>query len=135
MYASDATANGLLPLLLLGGVRCRRVYVQWAYPTSLLIFSLVILFSVEKGALTSPAIALELSISFHFSGFAFPFFNSIVVCHCCQLDHSTNPLSNFLFLKTLTIEILISTITIVKFFILKNLSSLLNFFNIIVYIF
>lgn len=113
MYTPDATANGLLPLLLLGGVRCRRVYVQWAYPTSLLI-SLVILFSVAKGALTSPAIALELSISFNFSGFAFPVFNSVGVCHCCQLDHSTNFLSNFLFLKTLTIEILISTITIVK---------------------
>lgn len=114
VYTLDAAAVGILRLLLLGGEPYRHTYVQLVYPTSLLIFSRVILFSIEKGALASPAIAIELSLSSSsFSSLSFPLLNSTGVCHCCQLDHSINPLSNFLFLKTLTIEILISTITIV----------------------
>lgn len=103
VHTLDAAVIGSVCLLPLGGVPYRHIYFQLVYPTSLLILSLVILFNSEKGALASPAIAIELSISsFNFSSFSFPLFNSMGVCHCCQLDHSINPLSNFLFLKTLS---------------------------------
>ena len=121
VHTLDAAAIGSVCLLSLGGAPYRHIYFQLVYPNSLLILSLVILFNIEKGALASPAIAIELSISsFNFSSFSFPLFNSVGVCHCCQLDHSINPLSNFLFLKTLTIEILISAITIVRLFHLEK---------------
>ena len=98
VHTLDAAVIGSVCLLPLGGVPYRHIYFQLVYPTSLLILSLVILFNSEKGALASPAIAIELSISsFNFSSFSFPLFNSMGVCHCCQLDHSINPLSNFLF--------------------------------------